>query len=603
MKSKKWLISLGLVVVLVLAFALPACETTEEPASRLNIAVTAMSNTLNMDQLDFQNTNFGTLYLLLVYEPLYAYPKVDQDLADAYNFAPRLVKAYNWSYEDDGTGGENQILTLDLQEGVKWHDGENFTADDVVFSFKSQVVYPWAPNMPINWTWVYDGDNPDYWDITADDILVEKDGDYKVKLTYVLDWHQPEDYLPNDFLWYSIVPEHVFGLAGNGTYGDWNEDPTAWDGECIGTGPFKVKDYKVDQYTLLERFDDYWGELPAAKEVLFKLYEDDNAMWMAFESDDPNSLMDLAIAGVPFPKKASYVADPRITVEVLPDLSILVLGFNLHETGGYAPLAELPLRQAIAAAIDKENMCDMIAGGYAEPADSYVYLDSPNHYGGPDYGSLPNNAYNLTEAANILTAANYTKDGAGYWWTPAPDSEKISFEIASPPHHHDAALLIVEDLQRGTTAEPGLGLDVSAPAMESSTFFDILYTPDLGNSLQAFVWADDPAPDPWSDWIWCYFADPWDWGWEWNPCWYADEEFNNLYLENYLVTNLTRKGEILERMQLKLAEDIPVVFLMREDIIAACRTDRWDNWFIEMGGYATWINEYSIREVTPVPVD
>ena len=100
MKSKKWLISLGLAVVLVVAFALPACEPTDgEPASRLNIAVTALSNTLNMDQLDLQNTNFGTLYLLLVYEPLYAYPKVDEDLADAYGFVPRLVTGFNWSSE------------------------------------------------------------------------------------------------------------------------------------------------------------------------------------------------------------------------------------------------------------------------------------------------------------------------------------------------------------------------------------------------------------------------------------------------------------------------------------------------------------------------
>jgi len=604
MKSKKWLISLGLVVVLVVAFALPACETTPKAASRLNIAVTALSNTLNMDQLDLQNTNFGTLYLLLVYEPLYAYPKVDQDLANAYSFVPRLVTDYSWSYDPPDKSGD-QILTLDLQEGVKWHDGENFTADDVVFSFKSQVIYPWAPNMPINWTWV---NSDEYWeeydDICPEATLVTATGDHTVELRYVQGWHQPEDYLPNDFLWYSIVPKHVFGLAGNGTYGDWNEDPAMWDGEWIGTGPFKVKDYKVDQYVLLERNDDYWGDLPAAKEVLFKLYEDDNAMWMAFESDKPGSLMDLVIGGVPFPKKASYEADERITVEVLPDLSIVVLGFNLHETGGYAPLvgeAGRPLRQAIAAAIDKENMCTMIAGNYGKPADSYVYLESPNHYGGPDYGSLPNNAYNLTKAENILTAANYTKHADGYWYTPG--DEMIQFEIASPPHHHDEALLIVEDLQRGTTADPGLGLDVSAPSMDSSTFFDILYHPDRDNALQAFVWADDPAPDPWSDWIWCYFADPEDWGLDWNPCWYADEEMNNLYLENYLVTNMTRKSEILERMQLKLAVDIPVVFLMREDIIAACRTDRWDNWFIEMGGYATWINEYSIREVTPVPVD
>jgi peptide/nickel transport system substrate-binding protein len=599
MKSKKWLISLGLAVVLVVAFALPGCpEPTPKAASRLNIAVTIWQDTLNMEQLDLQYTNLGCLYLLLVYEPLYTYPKVDPatlaiDPDAAYGFAPRLVKDFSWSYE-----GGNQILTLDLEEEVKWHDGENFTADDVVFSFKSQVIYPWAPNMPINWTWLYDEENPDYDEdegcapLTEEYILVEANGDYQVELTYDDGYHQPEDYLPNDFLWYSIVPEHVFGPDGEGEYADWNEDPALWDGESIGTGPFKVKEYKVDQYLLLERNDDYYGDLPGAKEVLFKLYEDENAMWLAFESDDPNSLMDLAIAGVPFPKMAGYEADPRITVEVMEDLSISVLGFNLHETGGYAPLQDLPLREAIAAAINKERMVSLLYGGYGAPADSYVYPESEYHY-----DSLPNNTYNLTEAASILTDAGYTKDGEGYWWTPGVNSTKIEFEITSPTgDHFNEAQLIAEDLQ-------GFGLDVTASPMDTSTFYDILYVPNEEGALQAFVWADDPALDPWSDWIWCYFADPEDWGYMWNPTWYSDEEMNELYWENYLVTNMTRKSEIILRMQEKLAEDVPVVFLLRGEAITACRTDRWDNWFNEMGGYATWINDYSIREVTPVPVD
>jgi len=136
--------------------------------------------------------------------------------------------------------------------------------------------------------------------------------------------------------------------------------------------------------------------------------------------------------------------------------------------------------------------------------------------------------------------------------------------------------------------------------MDSSTFFDLLYHPNTEGAMEAFIWADDPAPEPWSDWIWCYYADPWYWGYEWNPCWYDVPEFDDLYFENYLVTDLEEKAEILNEMQLMIAQDIPNIFLMREDIIAACRTDRWENWFLEMGGYATWINEYSIREVTPV---
>ena len=117
--------------------------------------------------------------------------------------------------------------------------------------------------------------------------------------------------------------------------------------------------------------------------------------------------------------------------------------------------------------------------------------------------------------------------------------------------------------------------------------------------MQAFVSAEDPSPNPWSDWIWMMLANPGTWGIDWNPCWYCNAAYDTLFQQNYFAPNLTAKKAILFGMQQILAGDLPVVFLARKDLIAACRTDNWDNWFNEMGGYATWINEYSIREVTP----
>jgi len=602
MKSKKWLISLCLAVVLVVAFALPACEGggVGEPATRLNIGVSALPNNLYMDQEDLTATNAGCLYLMLVYENLAGYPKVDAASLEAnpraaYEFVPKLAKNLSWSYEPDGTGGLTQVLTINLREGVKWHDGEDFTADDVVFSVQ-HVISPWNWNKPVNWTWVYDPAYP--WcddDICTEDILVKATGPLQVQFRYVQDYHQPEEYFPIDFMWYGIVPKHVFGPAGNGTYEGWQEDPLDWDGNYIGTGPYKVKEYVVDSHILLERNEEYWAEgdegdpyweLPAAQEVLFKLYEDEGAFWLAFRSDTTASLMDSSAAfSVPFVAKEDLEADERVTVEVVPDLSIYYLGFNLHETAGYPPLQALPLREAIAAAIDKQGIVDMVLGGYGGPVDSFVYLESPNHN-----DDLPNNEYNPTTAANILTTANYTKESDGFWYT--PESEKIEFSIGAAPGYTDVAMMIIEDLQ-------DFGLDVSLQALDSSTYYDYLYHPDLGG-MMAFISAEDPSPDPWGDWIWCMLADPEDWGWEWNPCWYYDSEYNELYKENYLATTPEAKKVILLRMQEILAEDLPMVFLVREDVIAACRTDRWDNWFNEIGSYATWINEYSIREVTPV---
>ena len=334
------------------------------------------------------------------------FPKVDEESLEsnpeaAYDFVPKLATNYEVTYEDDGVGGQNQVWTIDLREGVKWHyydtEGINFTADDVVYTIK-YAMSPWGPNRPVNWTAVEKawGD-----EILPEDVLVTKTGDYQVQFRFIEGWHQNEDFLPCTWLWFGILPEHIFNAEGA------PEDPRSWDGNSIGTGPYMVKEWAPDEYILFERFDDYWGAdveevgLPAAQQVLWRLYADYGQMWLALEAGEIDTTMGF---GAPFAKYDDYVANPDLTVDVVPGLSIHYLGFNLHPTEGYEPLQDLALREAIAAAIDKENIVDLTLGGYGEVPDSWLYNESPFHK-----DDLPNNDYDPTEAESILTAAGYTK--------------------------------------------------------------------------------------------------------------------------------------------------------------------------------------------------
>jgi ABC-type transport system substrate-binding protein len=370
--------------------------------TRFNIAVQGLTPTLNMEQDALQYTHFGCLYLMMVYENLIGYPQLNEE--SAYDFVPKLATDYDVTYEADGTGGENQVWTYTLREGVKWHDydteGENFTADDVVFTLK-YAMSPWGNQHPVNWTAVDEDTGGE--EILPEHILVTKTGDYEVQFRYIEGYHQAEDYVPSRFLWYAMVPEHKFeGMSF---------DEICLDtGDYVGTGPYKVKEFVTDSYLLCERFDDYWGagdegdpywELPAAEEVLFQLYENEGPMWLAFEAGDIDCT---AGPSVPHPKKDDYEDNPNIGIEVVPDLSIYYLGFNLHPTGGYEPLLDLALREAIAAIVDKQDIVDISMGGYATTAESWVYPESVMYK-----DDLPNNTLDLTEAESILTAAGYTK--------------------------------------------------------------------------------------------------------------------------------------------------------------------------------------------------
>jgi ABC-type transport system substrate-binding protein len=348
---------------------------------QLNIAVQALPGSLAMDQLYLMYTHLGCLYLMHTYEGFAHYPHLADEGVTAYDFVPKLATGYSVSYESDGNGGQNQVWTVDLRSGVKWHDynvtGEIFDADDVVHSMKN-VWSQYGATAPLNHT----GDGS---------MLVKKITDTQVEMRYVEGYHQNEGYLPDRFKWWAITPQHKFE----------GQDPLTYDGDYVGTGPFMVKEFVSGSHLLLERFDDYWGPLPAAEQVLYKLYESEGNLWPAFEAGDIDCV---CAPSVPFPKKAAYEADPNIGVELQDDLSIYYLGFNIHPTAGYAPFLDLELRKAIAAAIDKENIVALALGGYGTVADTWTYTESPMHKSG-----LPNNTYSVSTAESILTAAGYTK--------------------------------------------------------------------------------------------------------------------------------------------------------------------------------------------------
>jgi peptide/nickel transport system substrate-binding protein len=349
---------------------------------------------MSQDELMWSHT--GCLYLMLVYENLVGYPKLEE--TDAYNFTPKLATAYEVTYESDGTGGQNQIFTYTLREGVKWHDGEAFNAEDVVHTCK-YTMFNFAESRPVNWTAVWARD-PDAEEILPEEMLVTNTSEYEVQMRYIDGYHQNDSYVPNAYIWYAMTPQHIFQ----------GEDPLLITGNYTGTGPYKVEEFVADSHLLLVRNDDYWGkddvsgrwQLAGPERVLFQLYEVMGTFWLAFEAGGVSGMDSSASFSIPFEFLDDYTADEDITVEIVDDLSVYYMPFNLHPTGGYAPLADLALRQAIAAAIDKQGIVDVAFGGYAEPQDSFVYIESPMHH-----DSLPNNTFDLTLAESILTDAGY----------------------------------------------------------------------------------------------------------------------------------------------------------------------------------------------------
>ncbi len=246
----------GLVLVIVcamLASALAAC-TPKDPIepdapseSVFRYGFTGnWSDTRN--PLTFGYAIAGTLYMNLLYEPL-----IGLDLNNEWD--PRL--ATDWSVSEDGLR-----WTFKLREGVKWHDGEVFDADDVVYTYKTTI----------------DNQLSRYADVKAF-VEVNKIDQYTVELVT----EEPKADIILSFVY--IVPEHVFGSMTT------KEEIVAYQNDQpVGTGPFRFVADSMDQFVEYVANDDYWGGRPGIDRLMMVLYSNADTMYQALatgENDFP----------------------------------------------------------------------------------------------------------------------------------------------------------------------------------------------------------------------------------------------------------------------------------------------------------------------------
>ena len=177
---------------------------------------------------------------------------------------PKLAREYEIS--EDGTE-----IIFHLRRGVQWHDGVEFTADDVIFTF--DVVYDVNVGSNSRSGLLIDGQPMEY----------EKIDDYTVKFTL------PRPHAPIMFsIGTPIVPEHLLGEAFRaGRYHEmWGLETDA--AEIVGTGAWRLSSYRIDQELILVRNDNYYefdtagNRLPYLNRVIFRYYASTDTSTLAF---------------------------------------------------------------------------------------------------------------------------------------------------------------------------------------------------------------------------------------------------------------------------------------------------------------------------------
>ncbi len=285
-------------------------------------------------------------------------------------------------------------LTITLRDGLKWHDGQDVTLDDVVWSIE-QVMTPGAgmANNTLKQTCEGIEGTQDYLDgKTEQPAGIELVDDKTIVLKFAT--VQPSVMLAMSL--FPILPKHCLEGVDMTQI---QQDPF-WQSP-VGSGPFKLEEVKIGEYATFAPFEDYWDGVADFKILL-------NAS--SAESDD--KLVTNVKAGLidyAYTKMYSDVQALRdvegVTIDTVPVNYTRWFMVNQYPkaAGETNPLSDKRVRQAIAYAIDKATICEQIFEGAAMPGTGTLTPTGSNW----KVEGLEEYAYNPDKAKELLAEAGW----------------------------------------------------------------------------------------------------------------------------------------------------------------------------------------------------
>ncbi|GER85504.1 MAG: ABC transporter substrate-binding protein [Thermogemmatispora sp.] len=374
----------------------------------------------------------------MIYETLLFFNRMNSQIT------PWLAQSYDFS-------SDAKTLTFHLRSGVKWSDGQPFTSADVVFTLQMLKQYPAADT---NGLWQY---------IQS----VQASDDQTVTVTL------KAPYTP--ILWYLagqtwIVSKHEYASAG---------DPTKFvDANPVGTGPFMLKSFSPQLITL-KKNPNYWQPgKPAVDEIRYPAFDSNTSAELLLSRGDVDW------TGLYTPNiQQTYVAkDPAHNHYWFPNRNIVMLYLNTAK----APFNQLAVRQAISAAIDREQIYKVAESGY-EPVASPTGLVLPENQSflNPKYANV-SFAKDPNQSQQLLESAGFHKGSDGIYVDSS--GKKLSFQIDVVTGWTDwvtAVQIIASDLK-------AIGIDAKVNSISFNAYFSAL---QMGSYDMAISWTN-PGPTP-----------------------------------------------------------------------------------------------------------
>lgn len=410
--------------------------------------------------------------------------------------APMLAES--WSPNDDGS-----VWTFKIRQGVKWHDGTDFTAADVVGALDRLA--------PTNLTAYIDpGSAVVIDDATVEVTLKNPDGQFP---------YQVSPYNPQSLI---TPPDYVIG--------------DLFDQKPNGTSAFKLTSYDVATGAKYERFDDWWGGKVALDGVEI-IFSDDNATQInGLLGGQVDAIVQFAVSDA----DALFSSD-EVTIDSIQGAGHRQIWFNVRE-GTFAGENGAKIREAVALGIDRQALIDTVLQGRGDLGNDHPIAPVYEYHD----ASQPQRTRDIERAKTLLEEAGAT----GLALTlHAPDLQEIA--------------LLAEVVQSQLSE---IGLDITLNVESTSTFYNqwcAVYDSDVPRSDGSLTGCDGGAdfgivdygnrgtPD-------VYLVKAYATG-EWNSARYDSPEFNAAVKEYQAALDVESRRAPVSKIQEIAHRDIPYV--------------------------------------------
>ncbi len=286
-------------------------------------------------------------------------------------YQPLLATSWKWA--------DDTALEFELRDDVKFHDGSDFDADDVVYTFnhvsnKNNGVLTFR-----NVSWIKNA---------------EKLGPHKVRVNLHKPFPPALAYLANAAF---ILPSgHYDGAPAKA---DGNPDFAAV--EPVGTGPYKVADVKAGEFVLMEKNEDYFANsskgTPQIGTMRFRTITERNTQIAELMTGALDWIWD-----VPKEQAERMAAAPNITVENAKTFRVSYMAFDVDGDSGTDVFTKKKVRQAFAHAINRESIAKNLVGPASEVIHSACH---PDQFGCTQ--DVIRYEYDPAKAKELLAEAGY----------------------------------------------------------------------------------------------------------------------------------------------------------------------------------------------------